>query len=1031
MLYIFAGRKRKNSVADCLRQLAKQVQVNISVTELDIQRSAALDFTQPQVQRRWLQRLDAGEFDCLVVTPPCSTFSRACWANDRGPFPVRSQAWPRGFPWNKSGRHRKAFLGTVLADFSFEAMKRQLQHRGYLGLMEQPEDLGRTKYQRVPGHIPASMWQFPQVEQLLAMPNVMTVVFPQAAFGASSPKPTRFLMRRMGELHPSMREGLPTFDDEGWYTGPLERTPLQPGQQQLIGRDQHGFRTSPSAAWPPALCQWVASQMVDSLVKSSGKRGINQSNEGEERKKQKTQDAVDDKEEQTVDPMDPPLKGGFGKPRVCEWKGMEAPFHDGGCLSSPGRWARPWRRFPEEEEWKELRRSLLRTVCSRAGSILEVEKEAYRMAKGGSSFGLVRDEHLLAQVREEMAGLAGLRVEEVVAAEGQPFFLGLMAGLLEKAGDGDHKFLREAEVGLPVGVLHPLPRTPVSFEAQTKWPGDGEDYGEVVLEKSNYPSASEYQKHLEDHLEKEVGEGLMEKMSEDDFIKEFGENRAVAALAVLVEDEQGKKRVIHDGSHGVQVNQRIRCRDKIRMPCAREKRALLEEYEEEGAIVLSLVGDFEAAHRRFKYMRDEQGFLACKCRSDSPIVYINLVGTFGITSTPYWWTRLSGALIRLTHYLLGSDWLVDMLLYADDLEVMGPGRGGRIGSVLAFVFMAALGAPFKWKKQRGGLSSEWIGIMVDYSTYEMGLSIKRSEWICEWIRSLEDRGRVGWREFAAGLGRLGFSALALPWERPFLGPLYNWAAAIRGNHGELEIPWAVRFILGWIRKKMEAGRRMEKVSSRRKYLARPSKRIWTDAKATDQDAWIGGWLEEDTDTKKCSWFSAKVSTGLAPWLLCRGGNPKRVIASLEFLATLIAMKLWCCKDGSDAVIRAEAFTDNKGNDFVLKKGMSTKYPLTLLVMEASEMMRKHDFIGKLSWVSRDHNQGADDLTNEVFDRFSMDRRVNVDDQHLQWEVLGDLMVESANLYKEITERKKLQRGGEHGSPKSGKKKAKFFKRWSS
>ena len=68
MLYIFAGRKRKNSVADCLRQLAKQVQVNISVTELDIQRSAALDFTQPQVQRRWLQRLDAGEFDCLVVT---------------------------------------------------------------------------------------------------------------------------------------------------------------------------------------------------------------------------------------------------------------------------------------------------------------------------------------------------------------------------------------------------------------------------------------------------------------------------------------------------------------------------------------------------------------------------------------------------------------------------------------------------------------------------------------------------------------------------------------------------------------------------------------------------------------------------------------------------------------------------------------------------------------------------------------------------------------------------------------------------
>lgn len=67
--------------------------------------------------------------------------------------------------------------------------------------------------------------------------------------------------------------------------------------------------------------------------------------------------------------------------------------------------------------------------------------------------------------------------------------------------------------------------------------------------------------------------GVIDKMSRADFEKEFGENRAIAALAVLVEDPVvGKKRVIHDGSHEVQVNHRIKIRDKIRMPGAREKR---------------------------------------------------------------------------------------------------------------------------------------------------------------------------------------------------------------------------------------------------------------------------------------------------------------------------------------------------------------------------------------------------------------------------------------------------------------------------
>ena len=68
-------------------------------------------------------------------------------------------------------------------------------------------------------------------------------------------------------------------------------------------------------------------------------------------------------------------------------------------------------------------------------------------------------------------------------------------------------------------------------------------------------------------------------------------------------------------------------------------------------------------------------------------------------------------------------------------------------------------------------------------------------------------------------------------------------------------------------------------------------RVWTDAKATDDEAWIGGWKQTAEDPFECEWFSMKVEEDFAPWLKMRGGNPKRMIAALEFLATIVAMKL--------------------------------------------------------------------------------------------------------------------------------------------
>ena len=329
-----------------------------------------------------------------------------------------------------------------------------------------------------------------------------------------------------------------------------------------------------------------------------------------------------------------------------------------------------------------------------------------------------------------------------------------------------------------------------------------------------------------------------------------------------------------------------------------------------------------------------------------------------------------------------------MLLYADDLEVVAPGREGRLGAVLAFAVMAAVGAPFKWSKQRGGWITEWVGITTDYRTFSMGLSVRRAEWLSKWIASLVERKEVSSPEFAAGLGCLSFASLALPWERPLLGPLFAWSSAIRTTKGGMRIPWVVLLILDWIRDRLRGGLHLEAVLPETSAICSRNVNIWTDAKATESGAWIGGWLQSSSDPRQCQWFSEVVTEKMAPWLRSRNQDPKRVIAALEMLASLVALKLWGTSEGSDMRIHAKAFTDNRGNQFILKKGMSTKYPITLLVIEVAETLRSTNSGADLIWVRREENQLADDLTNEEFSRFDLKNRIRGDRGELQLDCIG-------------------------------------------
>ena len=80
-MYLFAGVKRKLAMHHFLRIHCKLMGISLQLVELDILRNAKVNFALDKVRDFWLMKIKAKQFDLVISSPPCSTFSRAPWAN--------------------------------------------------------------------------------------------------------------------------------------------------------------------------------------------------------------------------------------------------------------------------------------------------------------------------------------------------------------------------------------------------------------------------------------------------------------------------------------------------------------------------------------------------------------------------------------------------------------------------------------------------------------------------------------------------------------------------------------------------------------------------------------------------------------------------------------------------------------------------------------------------------------------------------------------------------------------------------------
>ena len=283
------------------------------------------------------------------------------------------------------------------------------------------------------------------------------------------------------------------------------------------------------------------------------------------------------------------------------------------------------------------------------------------------------------------------------------------------------------------------------------------------------------------------------------------------------------------------MNRRTRIRDQERSPIASDlKRALREKAKREER-TFALSADVSEAHRQVPVHPQDWHLLGCQVVPGAD-VFIHTVGTFGVSSASYYWSRVAGSIGRLAQYLVGELSTTWHMLVADDFMLECGGPRCRMGLIIFFVLCSTCGVPLSWNKRAGGDSLVWVGFEILLRSYSLGLSQRRAEWFVKWTTQVATAKTIHMAAFEEGLGRIMFVVGALEHERPFLGPLYRFMV-MHPRNAVRRVPPYVGFILRYLAGQIQTQRHYECGT----FYSTDSCAPRVDAEASDQRAGIGGW----------------------------------------------------------------------------------------------------------------------------------------------------------------------------------------------
>ena len=112
-------------------------------------------------------------------------------------------------------------------------------------------------------------------------------------------------------------------------------------------------------------------------------------------------------------------------------------------------------------------------------------------------------------------------------------------------------------------------------------------------------------------------------------LQKFPKERIKVASLESILKPDGSAGPLHDGTHGVQVNNAIRMINQQANPGPREVVHLVRSAKQSQEATFCITGDVTAAHRLFRVREADWPLLCCRVRDDSPVIWYNKVGAFG------------------------------------------------------------------------------------------------------------------------------------------------------------------------------------------------------------------------------------------------------------------------------------------------------------------------------------------------------------------------------------------------------------------
>ena len=1070
-------------MASLLSQWSKSACFEIEVEEWDISNGAEFDLLQDERRQRILESLRRGDYIAVLMSPPCGTWSRAPWANQFGPRPLRSSSHPWGFPWLEGARLQKVANSNCFIRFCLEVLEViRVETTNVKFWWEHPEDLGMvTTYRRRARTMwfrkmhaqvrPASIWQLDSLRQFQSIPGAFSRAFHQCRFGADSPKPTR-IYTNLTAFSSLGFPGWPLLDQQGFYQGPLPRG-CGCGQhhKQLIAKNAKGdFLTTEAAAYPPRMDRFLAEALwaTASAHYHSSLKGpaLAKNLEVEERPhEEKKMELAKDSELGEGQQDEKITSGETGEDeRISGGEFVEERRQE--CLPSQQGTKRKGQAEINEGSTKRAKQSNLKAqilALPHKAAVLQVwyKGKTRRMADGlgkcspgirpagsrdlpgtrasvalADAFwkeveklvdSMSREERLrmVAKISlgrceaspfgEAIEGVKS-RMDELVKGLGKnplrrpqdrksEINFRRLAAWAEIVGDEDYRYLPcMAAKGVPLGARNEIGRVSAAYDPKRKEEEDvvpvgwTEDFEQS--NRDNYISATSHMEMVRKHIQEDVQKGWIASMTSEEARGKYGEELQVASLGAVPKDRQWSDvRVVHDGTHGIQVNCKILQPNKMEFPQFDDLQAALRAFQRWDPVQKLLVAfDIKSAHRLIPIQEEDWGLQAFRL-DDPDEVFVNRVGTFGITTASFWWGRLAATLFRTFHRVIPRHSLFYLLLFADDGLALVGGEEYHYLVLGIFIYLEVMEVPLSWRKTRGGFRTEWIGYSIDIDRWLIGVSEKKVRWLSDWVKATNSEGRLLGRDFKAGIGRMGFLAGAIRGARPFLAPLYAAAARV-GNTSFVDLHMAIKIslelFLDWLREEPM------KPPCDPPGVAGEVFRV--DAMASDQGIMIGGWETfETSDTSKARWFSVELTRRNAPWLFIRG-EPHRTIAASELLAVTVAVMLfgpaakWRNRHGR---LVLSGFTDNSSNSYLIDKYLSVKFPVSMVLMELSRQLA---FLGselQLHWIPREQNEEADNLSKGRYEGFYPNNRIQIDLEKAPFLVIPKLVNYAMDFDKEI------------------------------